>query len=217
MPREDGAQREEFLHHNMTLIGGISGIYAITIRGGNFGAAQTANLIGLILDVSSLDIFDFCLRILVLAVYSVSLVAAHLITLYYPNHKRIICLIIESLCGLLAGSFPAEANPLLALCPIFVLSAFQWQIFTEQKHYNSSTLFSTNNLKQALMSWVNYRMYKESGQRQKSYFFLRTLVTFHLGILIGLAATNLWDEKGIWLIFVPMINALLYEIKQGRW
>ena len=49
---------------------------------------------------------------------------------------------VESICCIIAGLIPTTVNPLLALCPVFVLSTFQWQIFTEAKHYNSSTLLS---------------------------------------------------------------------------
>lgn len=153
--------KDELLHLNMAFIGGISGIYAILVRGGNFGAAQTANLIVLILDFTELNLLDVFFRTLILVVYAVSLVVAHLLNLYCSQHKKMICLAIESICVLLAGLFPADVNPLLALCPIFMLSAFQWQIFTEEKHYYSSTLFSTNNLKQALLSTVNYYLQKE--------------------------------------------------------
>lgn len=199
--------KEELLHHNMTFIGGITGIYAITVRGGNFGGAQTSNLIELVLDCVSQDLFAVFVRILVLLVYAVSLVAAYLISVRFPCNKKYICLIVESICGLLAGLIPAETNPLLALCPIFALSAFQWQIFTESKHYNSSTLFSTNNLKQMLLSWTNYRMHGDSEQKRKAFFFMRTLFTFHIGILVGIFAVKFWGKKGIWFALLPMASA----------
>ena len=209
--------KEELLHHNMAFIGGITGIYAITVRGGNFGGAQTSNLIELVFDFVSQDLFGFFVRILVLLVYAVSLVAAYLISTRFPGYKKYICLIVESVCGLLAGLIPAEVNPLLALCPIFTLSAFQWQIFTESKHYNSSTLFSTNNLKQMLLSWTNYTMHGDSEQKRKAFFFMRTLLTFHIGVVAGLFAVKFWNEKGIWFALLPMASALyiylLMEVK----
>ena len=112
--------KEELLHQNMAFIGGITGIYAIMVRGGNFGAAQTANLIELVLDFVSKDLFGFSVRILVLLVYAVSLVSAYLISVRFPSYKKYIALIVESVCGLLAVLIPAEANPLLALCAQFL-------------------------------------------------------------------------------------------------
>lgn len=207
--------KEELLHQNMAFIGGITGIYAITVRGGNFGAAQTANLIELVLDFVSKDLFGFSVRTLVLLVYAVSLVSAYLISVRFPSYKKYIALIVESVCGLLAGLIPKEANPLLALCPIFALSAFQWQIFTESKHYNSSTLFSTNNIKQMLLSWTNYLMHGDSEQKHKALFFMRTLLTFHIGILAGLFAVKFWNEKGIWFALLPMASAFYIYLLQG--
>lgn len=202
--------KDEILHHNMALIGGISAIYALMVRDGNFGAAQTTNLIELVLDFTAQDIPEFLVRVLILLIYVVSLVTAYLISLRFPRCKYQICLFVESICGLLAGLIPAEANPLLALCPIFVLSAFQWQIFTEARNYNSSTLFSTNNLKQLFLSWTNYWMNGEQEQKRKALFFTRTLISFHTGILAGLFAVRLWDSRGIWLALLPMTSAFLW-------
>lgn len=204
--------KEEILHLNMTFVGGIVGIYAITVRGGNFGGAQTSNLIELVVDFVSKDLYESFVRILVLLVYAVSLVAAYLISVRFPFYKKYICLIVEIVCGLFAGLIPAEVTPLLALCPIFALSAFQWQIFTEVKHYNSSTLFSTNNLKQMLLSWTNYRMHGDCEQKKKAFFFMRTLLTFHIGILAGFFAVKLWNEKGIWFSILPLASALCMYI-----
>ena len=149
---------EEIIHHSMTWVGGICAVYAIMIRGGNFGAAQTSNLIALVLDFVAKDIPSLFLRLLILFAYGFSLIVAYLVSIRCPHHAKYICFLIESICCILAGLIPTTVNPLLALSPIFILSAFQWQIFTEAKHYNSSTLFSTNNLKQMLLSWTNYKI-----------------------------------------------------------
>ena len=54
---------EEIIHHSMTWVGGICAVYAIMIRGGNFGAAQTSNLIALVLDFAAKDIPSLFTRI----------------------------------------------------------------------------------------------------------------------------------------------------------
>lgn len=204
--------KEEILHHSMALVGGICAVYAILIRGGNFGAAQTSNLIALVLDFALQDIPSFFLRVLILLTYASSLIIAYLISMRYPHHKKYICLFIESICCILAGLIPGSFNPLLALCPIFVLSAFQWQIFTEPKNYNSSTLFSTNNLKQMLLSWTNYKMNGDLEQKKKAFFFIRTLLSFHTGILVGFFIVSSFGSKGIWFALFPMTVALLCTI-----
>lgn len=204
----------ELLHLSLTLIGGISGAYALMVRE-NFGSAQTGNLIELIIGFSSNDFFDTFLRILILFLYVFSLIAARLLALFFPKKNRQICLIAEVLCILSAGMFPSGANPLLALCPVFILSTLQWQTFTEAQYYNSSTLFSTNNLKQFVLAWLHYNIFHKAEDRQKALFFTRTLLVFHLGILIGFYAVQLWSEKAIWLALLPAACAFLFTQKLG--
>ena len=40
--------KRALLHVNLAFIGGLTGAYAILVRGGNFGAAQTMNLIEMV-------------------------------------------------------------------------------------------------------------------------------------------------------------------------
>lgn len=193
--------RHEILHYNMALIGGISGAYAILVRGGNFGAAETTNLIELALDCAEHNVMDIVVRMLILLIYSSSIITAHLISLKIPDRKYPICLTFECICVLLAGLIPTTLNPLVALYPIFAMSAFQWQIFTDSTTYNSATIFSTNNLKQALLSWTNYRLERDFQQKKRAVFFTRTLLAFHIGVLLGWLSVRFFNEKGIWVTF----------------
>lgn len=213
--------KQELLHYNMSLIGGISGAYAILVRGGNFGAAETTNLIELVLDCARQDILDIIIRMVILLIYSSSIIIAHLISLKLPDRKYPICLTVECVCVLLAGLIPTTVNPLVALYPIFAMSAFQWQIFTDASTYNSSTIFSTNNLKQTLLSWTNYCLKGEHEQKKKAVYFTWTLIAFHTGVLLGWLSVRLLDEKGIWvtlLLFAAAFycSALCRESKRSR-
>lgn len=200
---------EEIIHYSMTWVGGICAVYAIMVRGGNFGAAQTSNLISLVLDFVAKDIPSLFLRLLILFAYGFSLITAYLISIRYPHRAKYICFLVEGICCIITGLIPTTVNPLLALCPVFVLSAFQWQIFTEAKHYNSSTLFSTNNLKQALLSWTNYKINGDLEQKKKAFFFIRTLLSFHTGIFAGYFIVSYFDSKGILFALFPMSLAAL--------
>ena len=48
--------KRALLHVNLAFIGGLTGAYAILVRGGNFGAAQTMNLIEMVLNLSLIHI-----------------------------------------------------------------------------------------------------------------------------------------------------------------
>lgn len=203
-------KKPELLHYNMTLIGGISGAYALLVRGGNFGAAETTNLIELVLDFANQNVTDMLVRMLILFIYSSSIIAAYLTARKFPTRKYALCLTAECICVLLAGLIPVTVNPLIALYPIFAMSAIQWQTFTDASSYNSSTIFSTNNLKQALLSWTNYRLTKEPQQKTRAIYFTLTLAVFHAGVLLGWLAVRVLAAKSIWITFLPFAAAFYY-------
>lgn len=97
----------------MAFIGGLTGAYAILVRGGNFGAAQTMNLIEMVLDFADLKFYDALIRVSIFIGYGIAIVAAFLIPLYLPKYKYYIALIFEVLCIAISGLIPLSANPLL--------------------------------------------------------------------------------------------------------
>ena len=197
------------LHFNMAFLGGLTGAYAILVRGGNFGAAQTMNLIEMVLDFADLKFYDALIRVGIFIGYGIAIVAAFLIPLYLPKYKYYIALIFEALCIAISGLIPLSANPLLALFPVFILNAYQWQTFTDPDCYNSSTIFSTNNYKQTLLSWTKYIKEKDLAQKRRAWIFTDTLIFFHIGVLFGYYAVKFLSEKGIWLTFLPIMTALI--------
>lgn len=196
------------LHFNMSFIGGFIGAYAILIRNGNLGAAQTMNLIELFLNFADLNFTNAIIRLGLFISYGISFVTAYICSLYLPNYKYTIAIIIESICIFITGLLPLACNPLVALFPVFILSAYQWQTFTDSDCYNSSTVFSTNNYKQALLSWTNFIRDKNPADKKRALFFTYTLAIFHIGVFIGFFTVKYFSVKAIWITMFPIFLAL---------
>lgn len=204
---------ETALHYNMSFVGGFLGVYAMFLRGGNFGSAQTANLIYLITGWLQGRWEENVIRLFSLLIYVGFMVAAFLLPHYLKTDKRRFCIWLEAACVLLCGFLPGEMNPLIALYPIFAATAFQWGVFGGAKGHSSATIFSTNNLKQMVLSWTEYFRTGEKKQREAAGFYTATLVYFHLGVLSGFAALHQWEIASIWACLVPLGTALaLVEI-----
>ena len=171
--------KRALLHVNLAFIGGLTGAYAILVRGGNFGAAQTMNLIEMVLNFTEMNLTD-------------------------------------AVCIWIAGIIPTSVNPLIALFPVFILNAYQWQAFTTPECYNSSTIFSTNNYKQTLLAWTRYHMTHDLAQKKRALLFTNTLILFHLGVLVGYFAVEYLGAHGIWVAFVPLVTAVGLVIPVGE-
>lgn len=202
---------EPYVHPAMSFCGGVAGAYAFLARGGLLGAAQTSNLIEMLLDFLGGNIEDFIIRIAIFVLYAGAIIAAYFLNVRAKESKYSVCLLSELACVVLAGLIPATVNPLLALCPVFFMSAFQWMTFTDADHYGSSTIFSTNNLKQTVISTLDYLRTKDEKARVRAAFFARTLLLFHLGVVAGYFACVTWDVRGIWASAPVMLAVLAWE------
>ena len=136
------------LHYIMAFVGGFFGVYAILSFCNLFGNAQTANLIYFVTDLLGGDVKDAALRIGGMLLF----MAAIVLTVYLPKHSRVnlqvMSVLLDAAAAVLVGLFPADIHPVLALYPFFFVTAFQWNSFRGAQGFASSTLFSTNNLKQ---------------------------------------------------------------------
>ena len=71
--------KRALLHVNLAFIGGLTGAYAILVRGGNFGAAQTMNLIEMVLNFTEMNLTDAFLRLAIFILYGLAIISAFLI------------------------------------------------------------------------------------------------------------------------------------------
>ena len=155
------------IHYTLSFIGGYLGLYAIVSRADLFGNAQTANLIGVVRDLIGRNFSDMLLRVGALLIY----MAAVILTVWIPEHfsadLRFISIGIDIFAILLLGFFPSGMSPVVALYPVFFAMPFQWCTFKAPGGYNSSTIFSTNNLRQFTTAVTQFLMKKDSAQCDK--------------------------------------------------
>lgn len=199
---------DKVLHYIMSFVGGFLGAYAILLRGGNFGSAQTGNLILLFSGWLESSMLEILIRIFALVIFVCGMIAAFLLAKNVKGDVRRICIVIESVGIFLTGFLPGNMNDVVALYPIFAITAFQWGIFSGTEAYNSATIFSTNNLKQMVLSWTEYAGTRDQKIKDKAVFYTATLAAFHLGVVGGMFAVLVWEITGIWACLIPLGIAL---------
>lgn len=196
------------IHYTLSFIGGYLGLYAIVSRADVFGNAQTANLLGVVRDLIGRDFSDMLLRIGALLIY----VTAVILTVWIPEHfstdLRFISIGIDIFAILLLGFFPSGMSPVVALYPVFFAMPFQWCTFKAPGGYNSSTIFSTNNLRQFTTAVTQFLMKKDTAQRDKAKFYGMTLLSFHTGAALSLILYMAYGLSGVWLCLIPAFYAV---------
>ena len=201
--------RETWAHHAMAAAGGFFGVYALLIRGGVFGSSETANLIYLV--VAGLDgtWSSALVRLGSTACYIAGIAFAVLCRRYGRGPQlRLLAIAVDLAACLLLARIPAEADPILALYPMFFATAVQWVAYSRAAGYNCATIFSTNNLRQFTEGVTEYLCAREAEQLRKLKFYGGTLACFHLGAAWGWWCTGQWGIPGLYgclpLLVLPL-------------
>lgn len=209
---------EALLHYRMAFIGGYFGLYAVLTRNELFGSAQTNNLLCLVWDLLGHNPLDFVIRIGAMLIYMTAVGLAVWIPAHNDLSMRKLAVLVDALALVILGFLPADMNPVIGLYPMFFAMPFQWCCFKGAYGFASSSIFSTNNLRQFTMAGTHYFLMGERESFLKFKFYGLTLATFHLGAALAFLAGTHLGVKGIWLGLIPA--AVAYQAVsslEGEW
>lgn len=211
----DRVKALRFEHHCVSSIGGFLGTYSIMNYHDILAAAQTANMIDIVMAILGKDVSSFLVRLGAVVLY----LMGFFLTVYIPKFTKVnvqtFALIVDALAVVMMGLIPSGINDVIALYPIFFAMAVQWNSFTKVENYVSSTIFSTNNLKQATTSLMEYFLdtEKDTQKLDKSKFFSGSILGYHLGVALAFCSCKMLGTLGVWLCLVPIAIAMISHIR----
>lgn len=186
-------------HHSMAPVGGFFGIYALLNRSETFGSSETANLIFMIAAGLGGSVTEFAIRFCAMLVYIGGIVFATLISRRFRDRDfRYVAVVIDIAACLVLARIPADTDPVLALYPMFFAAAVQWLAFTQADGFSSSTVFSTNNVRQCFAGLTEYICDRDPKQLARFRFFAGTLICFHAGVVFCWFCMKAWGLKSIY-------------------
>lgn len=108
---------DAILHWNISLVGGFLGAYAILLHVGNFGSAQTGNLMEMGAELVSMEWFNVLLRLAALVLFGLGVASAYLLTNFTKINMRKLALWVDAAALALASMLPLEPA-LVGIYPI---------------------------------------------------------------------------------------------------
>lgn len=209
------------IHFTMALCGGFLGSYALFSRQLVFGSAQTANLMELVSAICGRNLPEVLIRLGALALYGWGAALSVILTRKTPLNIRYASILMTGMAVFASAFIPTAVNPVIALYPVFFVTAFQWCAFTGADGFASSTIFSTNNVKQTVLGFTEYCLEKDPERRafqgRKARFFGGTLLFFHTGVALEYLALQVFSLRAVWLCFLPLTAGfLLVSADEGR-
>lgn len=201
---------QEYRHFAAAAVGGFFGGYSIFNFCDLFANAQTANLIHLIENVIGADFSALLYGVISLITYMTGNVFCVLYKRYGKHQLRRVSLLISLAAVFAVGIIVQFARFNYAVLPILFAMPIQWNAFNDDAGYASSTIFSTNNLRQATMSLVNYIIDKDKKQLSKTKFFWKTLLFYHIGVAYACVLSLFFGVQSIWFGFLPIAVAFVF-------
>ena len=196
-------RNEERIHFTMAFIGGCLGVYALLHFANLFGSAQTSNLIAIVTSRVGGNLAEFGQRVGGTLLY----MAAIALTVYLPPRircdLRLISVALDAAAAVVVGCFPEDIAPVLGLYPLFFAMAFQWNSFSGADGFVSSSIFSTNNLRQFTMAMTEVWGNHDPTHLPKAAFFGKTLLSFHFGVAASFLLWQAFGFRSAWFALLP--------------
>ena len=197
---------QRLVHYAAAMIGGFWGGYTIFNHMDIFGNAQTGNLIKAVLSSAEGKFAFVGWMLLSFLVYAAGNVFYVLVCRRVSVSMKIVSLICSGAAVILTGAIADVApNDFVACYPLIFAAPVQWNAYKIANGNSSSTIFSSNNVRQAVMLTTNYCLSRSVRTAAKARFYWLTLLAFHIGVAFSCFMSLLVGLQSIWLCFVPIL------------
>ncbi len=211
------ARHEAHIHYTVAFIGGFLGVFPIVNTVHLLGSAQTANLIDIVIgsmrgEWQTVALHAFGAFLYCLAIFLVTFLPKHT-----KLNVKILAMTVDLACAVVMWRFPIDKNlPFTAyLYPTFFAMAFQWCAFKGAYGFSSSTIFSSNNLRQLISSLTEIFCNGDKSFSIKAKFFGATLFGFHFGIALGGLCWFFLGNAGFLLSVLP-ISLVIFGVLRAQ-
>ena len=201
-------KRQIELHHAVSAIGGFFGGYTVLNHTDILANAQTGNLIKLVCNACSGDLKSVGFMILMFFVYAAGNAFYAIARKYLKISMKIVSFIVMAVGIILVGALSNVGNHYVSVLPIVFLAPVQWNAFKTAGGNSSATIFSSNNVRQAVIQLTNYFMNKDKAALRKARFYWATLLCFHLGLLLSCLLTMAFGVHSVWFCYILLAIAV---------
>ena len=193
-----------YRHLAFCTVGGFFGAYAVLVHSGVMGNAQTMNLLEMVIDLLRWQLPDMLLHLGALALYVLGTMLTVLLPHWCGADTHYLSPIVTAVAAVVLFFLPPELDPVVALYPVFFAMSIQWSSFAGARGFYSSTIFSTNNTKQAALALASYLCDRDRAHLRKLKFYALTLLCFHIGATASYFAVDWLHVQG-GLLVLPFV------------
>ena len=119
------------------------------------------------------------------------------------------CVLIEAVCMAGVAFCPKIIPARVSALPVFFLTAMQYNTFKSMQGQGVSTVFCTNNLRQAVIHFWRWKEKKDGAQAVYMSVYVFVIGMFILGVVAGFSLSHLWGVKAVLACVVVMAFVFL--------
>lgn len=194
----------------LIFVGGFYGGYALTVRGGVFANAQTANLALLAVNLGTGNWKKAAYYLIPMSAYLLGIVFSESI----PKPLRRFGLmrwdtmltLIEIVMVVILGFIPATVPHQISQVLISFICAMQYNTFRQAEGIPMATVFCTDHMRQFGSSLTKWFRKDDNAQamRQKTVAHGLMLLCFATGALTAAALSGVTGVRTIWFALIPL-------------
>lgn len=205
---------EALTHYSMSVIGGFFGGFAVWNFMAILGNAQTANMIEMVTDIVGGNFWELLERSIGFFIYLLGFALSVALKRITKINIKYFSIVFDTIAILILAIFPHEKeNIVISLYPIFFAMSFQWSVFGGAYGFSSSSIFSTNNLRQFSTAIFEYLFDKDKSHIKKAAFYGKTLLSYHLGVFLACISSVWLGILGVFFGLIPIAISTFLIVK----
>lgn len=201
------------LHHAVSVIGGFFGGYTVVNHCDILANAQTGNLLRLVVQACRGDGNSIGFIALGFLIYAAANVFYAVMRRHVKISMKIVSFIVTAVTIVLTGLLTGAENDYVAVLPVFFFAPVQWNAFKNAGGNSSATIFSSNNVRQAVMQSTKYFMDKDKKALRNARFYWITLLCFYGGVAMSALLSMTFGAQSVWFCFLPLGAAVFAYIR----
>ena len=124
---------------------------------------------------------------------------------------KVLSLILTAAAVAVLGILPDFQNEVLSVLPIIFVTPIQWNAYKTVGGNSASTIFSSNNVRMAVISLTKYGIEHDKKDLSTAGFYWMTLLCFHIGVALAGFTGMLFSASSIWFCYIPLaLSAAAY-------
>ncbi|GEO79059.1 hypothetical protein FD29_GL001612 [Companilactobacillus mindensis DSM 14500] len=191
----------------LTFIGGFIDAYTFVQRGRVLAAGQTGNIVFLSVDIAQHNLPGIVTKIMTMLFFSLGIAAIEVMKHKHnrSHYWRLVSLVAEMLVCIIVGFLPKTVSNLYIVPPLAFVMAMQNVAFDQIEGLGYNNVFSTGNLKKAIISLVEYFYHHRETNLTSAQTYFELVLGFSGGAVISALLQKIFFLKTIWIVPILLI------------